>query len=72
MQGNKFDFYKSGIFDEPEEVCSTDPEEADHGMVACGWGVTTDASKKKFFILRNSWGTSWGEKGKLVLNKPIE
>ncbi len=29
-------------------------------MIAVGWGVSEG---KKYFILKNSWGTDWGEQG---------
>lgn len=47
-------FYKSGIFSGP---CRT---KLDHAIIAVGYGAEGD---KKFYIVRNSWGTDWGEKG---------
>ncbi|BBN13066.1 cathepsin X [Marchantia polymorpha subsp. ruderalis] len=46
--------YRGGIVIEPE---STD---TDHVVSVSGWGVENGV---KYWIVRNSWGTYWGEKG---------
>eukprot|EP00971_Amphidinium_carterae_P090130 1784336-Amphidinium_carterae.1 len=51
--------YKSGIFDS----CSQNPTIA-HAMLAVGYGKDGDV---KYWTLQNSWGTSFGEKGKMRL-----
>jgi C1A family cysteine protease len=52
-----FQFYTSGVIDDPQ--CGTD---IDHGLTAIGWG--TDATLgKPYWLSRNMWGTSWGENG---------
>ena len=33
----------------------------DHAVVAVGYG--TDTSYGDYFLVRNSWGTSWGDNG---------
>jgi len=50
-----FQFYKSGVFDDQE--CGTT---MNHAVAVVGYG---NDDGKDFFILRNSWGTSWGEEG---------
>jgi C1A family cysteine protease len=47
--------YKSGIFDNMR--CGT---QLNHGVTAIGYGVEGD---KEFWLVRNSWGAAWGEKG---------
>jgi len=57
-----FRFYSAGVFDDAR--CGT---RLNHGITAVGFG--TDS--KPYWIVKNSWGTSWGEKGyiRLVRNK---
>jgi KDEL-tailed cysteine endopeptidase len=51
-----FQFYTSGILN--SKSCGTN---LDHGVAAVGYGV--DTSKGEYYIVRNSWGASWGNKG---------
>lgn len=46
-----FQHYKSGILNSP--LCGTN---LDHAVVAVGYG-------DDYYIVRNSWGPSWGEEG---------
>jgi len=50
-----FQFYGGGILNSSR--CGTN---LDHGVVAVGYGVENG---KEFYIVRNSWGASWGENG---------
>jgi C1A family cysteine protease len=50
-----FQMYKNGIFD--SVACGT---ELDHAVTAVGYG---SEDGKDFYIVRNSWGATWGEQG---------
>ena len=55
-----FQFYTDGILNSPN--CGTD---IDHAIVAVGYGV--DPTKGEYYIVRNSWGPSWGDRGYLKI-----
>jgi KDEL-tailed cysteine endopeptidase len=57
--GDDFFSYQSGLFTgSGDSGCETT---INHGMVAVGYGVTSDS--EEYVIVRNSWGTGWGESG---------
>ena len=63
-----FDAYKGGVFEDGLTDCPGSPgqgcayTETNHAVALVGWD-DGDATTPGHFILRNSWGTGWGEAG---------
>ncbi|XP_072453037.1 procathepsin L-like [Notamacropus eugenii] len=57
-----FRFYHSGVYYEPK--CSS--EALDHAMLAVGYDVNRETGEK-YWIVKNSWGEEWGDKGYILM-----
>ena len=55
-----FDFYSSGVY---SKRC---PGSTDHAIAVVGYGVENG---QEYWLIKNSWGTSWGLKGYAKLAK---
>jgi len=61
-----WDHYESGVYD----GCSKENLDIDHAVILDGYG--TDPLLGDYWLVRNSWGLSWGEKGYIRLAKSSE
>lgn len=66
IAANAIQFYVKGVFS--NRFCGTG---LNHGVTAVGYG-TDSALKKDFWIVRNSWGGSWGETGYIRMDREIQ
>jgi len=57
-------FYFGGVFDGPNGDCDA---EVDHAVVLAGYGV--EGARTDYWLVRNSWGPDWGEKGYIRIKR---
>lgn len=57
-----FQTYTSGVI--TSSACGTN---IDHAVAIVGYGV--DATAGGYYIVRNSWGTSWGDQGYVLIGQ---
>lgn len=65
VAAGKWSFYSGGVYDGRGPRHGNDFE-VDHAVQMVGYG-TDEKTKQPYWLVRNSWGPSWGEKGYIRL-----
>lgn len=58
--------YSKGIYNPSENACDSSTTSMDHGVILVGYGSEDGLD---YWIVRNSWGDDWGEKGYMRLGR---
>ncbi|KAE8734703.1 hypothetical protein F3Y22_tig00000731pilonHSYRG00015 [Hibiscus syriacus] len=61
-EGYEFQFYRSGVF---TGDCGY---QLNHGVTVVGYG---EDGSKKYWLVKNSWGTSWGESSYIRMEREV-
>jgi cathepsin F len=59
LNASMFNYYSRGIMNYPDTICS--PRKLNHAVNIVGFGIS--ARGVKYWVVRNTWGPTWGEDG---------
>lgn len=60
--------YASGVYTSP--TCGNRPEDVNHAVLAVGYGRDS-ATGKDYWIVKNSWGPTWGDQGYFKIERGV-
>jgi cathepsin L len=66
---DSFQFYSSGVYNEPQ--CVNGWDQLDHGVTVVGYGHD-ESSKLDYWIVKNSWGEFWGQEGYIWMARNLK
>jgi C1A family cysteine protease len=69
--GRNFMFYKKGVFHDKSPKTT---RKLNHAMIMVGYGTSTepDGRKLDYWIVKNSYGVKWGEKGYIRMIRNVD
>lgn len=62
-----FRLYKSGVYTSKE--CKNKASDVNHAVLAVGYGTSPEGTK--YWTIKNSWGTAWGEQGYFKMKRGV-
>jgi hypothetical protein len=63
--GPNFQLYASGVYSNPK--CGQAQWQLDHAVSVIGFGTTADG--KEYYVVKNSWGSGWGNQGYIYMSR---
>ncbi|GJN32954.1 hypothetical protein PR202_gb21502 [Eleusine coracana subsp. coracana] len=67
INGDGFQFYRGGVF---SGAC--DARRTNHAVTVVGYGAEPGPGGRKYWIVKNSWGEGWGEKGYVRMERRVK